>query len=329
MYAIIRTKKHKSFGAIARSSAHTFREVSTPNALSELNGKNIVKGADSSKSVLAKLKSILPLNRRRDAVLCIEYLITASPEAFCGHQGELNDLGLGYFDDSLKWLKARHGSKNIISAAVHLDEKTPHLVVYVAPITEDGRLSARDFLGGPRKMRDLQDDFYTNCAKKYGLLRGQKGSKAKHSDVANFYSAILSDLGLPSLKALDYIAKAMGIETDNWAAAQNIVRAQIVHSQTSILNRKRQLSEARSIVEARRNVETLLESVSEKNKIIDLKLADIVKRENRLNSAKALIERDIRSMKVLRGLPNGWRTNEFSPEKVFSPRQRIIHHPEN
>ncbi|MEB0182981.1 plasmid recombination protein, partial [Pseudomonas sp. CCC3.2] len=60
----------------------------------------------------------------------------------------------GYFDRAIAWLKARHGGANIVCAAIHLDETTPHLVAYIVPLTKDGRLSARDFLGGAAKLQD-------------------------------------------------------------------------------------------------------------------------------------------------------------------------------
>ena len=39
------------------------------------------------------------------------------------------------------------GEENITRFAVHLDEKTPHIHCVFVPITEDGRLSAGDWVG--------------------------------------------------------------------------------------------------------------------------------------------------------------------------------------
>lgn len=157
MYSILRSQKHKSFAGVARSARHTFREQPTPNANGSTTFKNRFAGCRDTKDLLNKLAVRLPASRRRDAVLCIEYLITASPEAFSRHGGHLDDLGSDYFADALKWLRARHGEENVICAALHLDETTPHLVAYVTPITRDGRLCAREYLGGPKVMRAMQD----------------------------------------------------------------------------------------------------------------------------------------------------------------------------
>lgn len=130
-FAIIRTKKLKSIAAVVRSGRHTFREQQTPNADPAMTRKNRVVGAASANDLKARLEHRLPGKIKARSVLCIEYLITASSEAFKRHGGTLDDMRGGYFNDALKWLQQRHGMDNVISSAVHLDESTPHLVAYV------------------------------------------------------------------------------------------------------------------------------------------------------------------------------------------------------
>ncbi|MEH6491587.1 MobV family relaxase [Halopseudomonas sp.] len=238
MFAIIRAHKHKTLGSVSRSAAHTFRELPTPNAAPDLTPKNILLKGKSSKEIMGLIHDRLPAKRRKDSVVCIEYLITASPEAFRRHGGQLDDHGSGYFKDALSWLSDRHGSDNIISAAVHLDETTPHLVAYITPITSDGRLSARDFLGGPQKMRDMQDSFYEACGKSRGLLRGIQGSKAKHSEVSQFYSQLVKEGAAPKLRAADYAAKAAGYETTCWKEAMEVHAFNEKRVEIASLNRK-------------------------------------------------------------------------------------------
>ncbi|MEV2123051.1 MobV family relaxase [Pseudomonas aeruginosa] len=238
MYAIIRAKKHKSFAAIARSARHNFREQPTLNADSSRGGENRFLGRRGSKALLRALLGRLPIKRRKDAVLCIEYLITASPEAFNRHGGHLDDLGSGYFADALEWLRVRHGKENVISAAVHLDETTPHLVVYVVPLTQDGRLSARDFLGGPKVMRALQDSFYAACGQPHNLLRGIQGAKAHHTDIKHFYAALGGPSPDETLSVLDYAAKALGYETEAWKLANSYAKRLAQQATMDALQRK-------------------------------------------------------------------------------------------
>ena len=70
-YAILRTAKLKTFGNIAASASHNFRERETLNADPERTHLNIHHGAVSSEEVTAKVKSLLPEKFRSDAVLCI------------------------------------------------------------------------------------------------------------------------------------------------------------------------------------------------------------------------------------------------------------------
>lgn len=224
-FSIIRATKLKSFGAVARSGRHTFREQPTPNADPSMTPKNRVVGAKTTEDLKARLKHRLPETIKARSVLCIEYMITASPEAFKRHGGRLDDMGDGYFSDALQWLQQRHGKENVICSAVHLDETTPHLVAYVVPMTSDQRLSCRDFLGGKEKMKKLQTDFHAACGKKRGLNRGIEGSTAKHQDIKKFYAALNAAGAAPKLDAKDYAAAAMGIKTAAWRRAQAVAEA--------------------------------------------------------------------------------------------------------
>lgn len=225
MYSIIRTKKLKSFGAIVRSGRHTFREQLTPNADQTKTPFNKVVGATTSSKLKDLLQNRLPEKIKARSVLCIEYMITASPEAFKRHGGHLDDMGNGYFNDALKWLQARHGKENVICSAVHLDETTPHLVAYIAPITKDNRLSCRDFLGGTQKLKQMHTDFNNACGKSRNLERGIEGSKAKHQDIKSFYGALNAAGKAPKLEAKDYAAAAMGIKTAAWRKAEALAQS--------------------------------------------------------------------------------------------------------
>jgi len=229
-YTILRTKKLKSVAGIFGSGRHTFREMPTPNSNGAANVH--VGGASNAAGLANAVLAKLPERRRKGAVLCIEYLITASPEAFTRHGGTMPDTG-GYFDRAIAWLKARHGAANIVSAAIHLDERTPHLVAYVVPLTKDGRLSARDFLGGAAKLRKMQTDFHHWCGKPFGLLRGIEGSKATHQKVSQYYQALAA--AEPVIERSDLAAAAIGIQTPNY-------KALLLRAKTSAIQDKLQRS---------------------------------------------------------------------------------------
>lgn len=229
-YTILRTKKLKSVAGIIGSGRHTFREMPTPNSNGAANVH--VGGASTAVGLASSVLAKLPERRRKGAVLCIEYLITASPEAFTRHGGTMPDTG-GYFDRAIAWLKARHGATNIVSATVHLDERTPHLVAYVVPLTKDERLSARDFLGGAAKLRKMQTDFHHWCGKPFGLSRGIERSKATHQKVGQYYQALAA--AEPVIERSDLAAAVVGIQTPNY-------KALLLRAKTSAIQDKLQRS---------------------------------------------------------------------------------------
>lgn len=247
-YAILRTKKLKSVAGILGSGRHTFREIPTPNSNGAANVH--VGGAATAGGLAAAVLAMLPERRRKGAVLCIEYLITASPEAFARHGGTMPDTG-GYFDRAIAWLKARHGGSNIVSATVHLDERTPHLVAYVLPLTKDGRLSARDFLGGATKLRKMQTDFHQWCGKPFGLLRGIEGSKATHQKVSQYYQALAA--AEPVIERSDLVAAVVGIETPNYKAL--LLRAKTSAMQDKLQRSATEALQARQVALDRQVVE--------------------------------------------------------------------------
>ncbi|WP_242483035.1 MobV family relaxase [Pseudomonas sp. TH10] len=246
-YAILRAKKLKSFGAVVRSARHTHREQPTPNADPAMTRLNKTVGAKGADQVLAALKRTLPTKRRKDAVLAIEYLVTASPEDFKRHGGRLDDTGDGYFADALKWLQAKHGRMNVISATIHLDESTPHMIAYVVPMTADKRLSCRDFLGGPEKLRAMQTDFHAKIGAPRCLERGVEGSKAKHETMSSFYATMTAANEAPALKPKDYAAAAMGIKTEAWRQAEDLAKANAVRAAREPKTKKSTWAKAKAV----------------------------------------------------------------------------------
>ena len=125
------------------------------------------------------LRDQLPDKRRKDAVLAIEHVMTASPEFWEQATQEQQD---DFFKQSMDWLKEKYGEENIIVASIHNDEKSPHLSAFVTPITKDGRLSAKEFIGSPKKLREDQTSFAKQVSH-LGLERGITGSKATHTRI--------------------------------------------------------------------------------------------------------------------------------------------------
>ena len=112
---------------------------------------------------------------RSDSVRVVEALMTASPEFFKGKKkGEIK----AYFQEALDFIREHQDPKTIISAVVHMDEKTPHMHLCFVPLTADGRLSAKEIVGNKKKLTQWQDRFWEHMVKKYpDLERGESASE--------------------------------------------------------------------------------------------------------------------------------------------------------
>lgn len=112
---------------------------------------------------------------RSDSVRLVEALVTASPEFF---QGKKKAEIKAFFQEAVTFIQRHQDPKTIVSAAVHLDEKTPHMHLCFVPLTEDGRLSAKDIMGNKKKLTWWQDEFWKHMVKRFpDLERGESASQ--------------------------------------------------------------------------------------------------------------------------------------------------------
>ena len=185
-YAIMRAKKLVNMGSVAASMQHCYRERETHNADQERTPDNQHLVAKSTDEAMGKLRDLLPEKRRKDAVLAVEYVISASPEWFAKSTPEQEKA---FFQQSLQWLADKYGADRIVTASIHRDETTPHLSAFVVPLTQDKRLSAKEFIGSRDKMRADQTT-YAACVANLGLERGIEGSMANHQRIQQYYAAV-------------------------------------------------------------------------------------------------------------------------------------------
>lgn len=210
-YAIMRCKKISNMGALAGSLKHCYRERDTPNADPERTGQNLHIGAKSTDEAMGKVRDLLPDKRRKDAVVAVEYMMGASPEwwktASPADQSQ-------FFKKSLEWLSEKYGKQNIVAASIHRDETSPHLSAFVVPLTKDGRLSAKEYVGNRQKLTQDQTNFAAKVAD-LGLERGTERSKAHHTTIKEYYARthatpeLSPNIDLPKPKLLES-ARAYG-----------------------------------------------------------------------------------------------------------------------
>ncbi|MBU7584425.1 MAG: plasmid recombination protein [Nostoc sp. TH1S01] len=203
--AILRVEKLKSFGNVGGSEKHTARLQDTPNADSTKKNIRLIGEEDGTALedlVKTKIASTTKHKPRKDAVLCSDIFLSASPEYFRPHDpskaGEWNHERMVLFAGaSRQWLLNNYGDK-CVRAELHLDEATPHIHAYVVPINDKTKqLSHKEMFGGDGraasiKLSKLQDS-YAEALAPLGIERGVKGSKATHTKVKEYYQAVNSE----------------------------------------------------------------------------------------------------------------------------------------
>ena len=180
-FAIMRLAKIKQKRDLIMAFQHNSRERIPENSNSERISLNQVVGGTAAECTV-RFDGLLPKKVRKDAVLALELVFTASP----GFSGDWTSFLKESRDWGLKIFGIDPGKKDIRPAlqwAVHNDESTPHLHLIVMPL-KDGKLNAKHFCGGHRdRMVELQNNFYEQVGKKFGMERGisKSETKAKNS----------------------------------------------------------------------------------------------------------------------------------------------------
>ena len=179
-FAILRFAKYKG-PEIGRIEAHNERTkeeyASNPDidtSRSHLNF-HLVKPERKYRAESERQIAAAGCRTRSDSVRVVEALITATPEFFKGKKrSELKE----FFNEALEFIKQNQTPETIISAVVHLDEKSPHMHLCFVPLTEDKRLCAKEILGNKKKLTQWQDKYWEHMVKKYpDLERGESASE--------------------------------------------------------------------------------------------------------------------------------------------------------
>lgn len=140
----------------------------------------------------------------KNQVHAIRVMLSASPEAMerIQQEGRLDD----WCKQSVEWMQETFGKENLVSAVLHMDEKTPHIHATVVPIViaarrkkkseecvkkhyrkkaEGSRLCADDVMTQV-KLKNYQSS-YAEAMLPFGLERGIDGSEARHISTREYY----------------------------------------------------------------------------------------------------------------------------------------------
>lgn len=214
-YAVLHLEKAK--GTDSRMSAHIERTVHPKNAdrtRTHLNRELVQfpEGVRNRTQAIAHRVETAGIRRKVSAnqVKAIRILLTGSNKDMkqMEAEGRIED----WCNDSLKWIRETYGEQNLVSAVLHMDEKTPHIHATVIPIvTGERRKAGQEEQNGKKKYRkkNPQDvrlcaddvmarhrlkhyqDTYAQAMNKYGLQRGVDGSLAKHISTMQYYKQLV------------------------------------------------------------------------------------------------------------------------------------------
>lgn len=185
-YAILRHGKIKA-PLLGAAIAHNHRtssveKVNIDAARTPLN--MVMKGAGTVAERVAEKLKALTTKVRKDAVVAVELVLSASPEWFNGLTTDRAGLVKHpkfkqWANASVAWARQEFGG-NVVDVAVHLDESSPHIHVLAVPLTRDGRLCAKDVLSKKELIR--RQDSYSHAMLPFGLDRGlaAKDTKRRH-----------------------------------------------------------------------------------------------------------------------------------------------------
>lgn len=119
----------------------------------------------------------LPKAVRKDAVVCVSFLVSADKDFFENLSPKDQRL---FFNRAVKFYSNRFGQDNILYGSVHLDEHTPHMHLRICPVTPDGRLCAKEVVNR-NALQMVQREFTEYMQSKgYKLEDVEHGNKRKH-----------------------------------------------------------------------------------------------------------------------------------------------------
>jgi hypothetical protein len=108
--------------------------------------------AQIENALMERLKKVKkPL--RKDAVIVRPLILQLDPKFYNDCEDEDNDS----ISTMIEWACETFGKENIVGGSLHLDEAAPHLHLLFTPVTEDGRLSQKDWFKSPTELAQMHN----------------------------------------------------------------------------------------------------------------------------------------------------------------------------
>ena len=151
----------------------------------------LVDDVENARKALAAAKEMKGRGRP-GTIECVEFLF-AGPPPFESPDAWPRDRVDEWLQANVEWVRKCAGPKAVIAAAYyHTDERSPHLHLLLVPINTRGRLSWNAVELGfalnpkvPSKLilSSMQDRYHEEVGRRFGLARGEVGSRRKHAPI--------------------------------------------------------------------------------------------------------------------------------------------------
>lgn len=202
-YCFVSVEKIKTNAQLTQTYKHNYRISSPANvdqSMSHLNDEMVkLEEKDLVEAFDKKLQSLDYYKGhafRKDGVKALELILEYSPEAAKTINQE------AWKKANVEWLQKTFNNQygnNVVSVVFHYDEGAYtgsgaiHGHAIVIPVTDDGHISAKSYIGSKQQLSDLQTS-YAKAMAPFGLERGMKYSQARHQDIKAMYGALNRDL---------------------------------------------------------------------------------------------------------------------------------------
>ena len=297
------------------------------------------KNLTISQAVKNRIREAGVMKIRKNQNIALEVILTGSPETMTG----LNEKQIDQWaQESLDWAGRQWGKENLVSAALHLDEKTPHIHLVVVPIvqgvsrrtrTRERELKKKGIKvqGGTRNSdvnrlcandlvtRPLLSSYHTSYAKevgaKYGLERGvwaEPGSRKRHQS------------------SIEYNRQLKRQELEEWD-----MLASLVEDNEDMMNRLDQADV--DLQNAQRQLDIINESLAQAEKRKEQVHKELEEEEKFLKEAKDILNEVIRRGRAVEdeiqeresyiqsiSSMSFWKLHEQIPEMMKEDLTRIL-----
>ena len=329
-YAVLHIiKANSSLNSIAKHIERTAHPENADSARTHLNRYNLVEYPDGITGLAAAVEHRIAnagITRKISdrQVRCLNLVMTSDNEGMQRiiDSGKLDE----WIADNIRWARDTFGGDNVVGAALHMDERTPHLHIAVVPIvTAERKKKAREATAKKRyrtkaanrprlcaddimergKMSRYQD-IYAEAMAKYGLERGIRGSEARHIGQHEYYrdcmvkkKGLEEDIGNLSIekRKLDKEKKSLESKVENLECRT-----------TALDTRKNMLTQVNEEIRQQNN-----ELYSENTRLTEANSSLAAKNKSLADTNAGLSEESVRLAEQRRGLAED--TDRLTAEK--------------